>query len=181
MDYAALTKELDLPNLTQLAIYYPEAAVSLKVRIDVTFRKAMHFYSAWSTPRLRSFISGNFIPVPFSGTKSLALLHVVLNLNRNVGRDASELDVESFLSFLSTCPNLETLAFVVSHAKYATVPPLPRQHSEMPCVSKLDLDFAKCRSAPLKIFFNAIRFPHGHYHASANKIKGGREQHGHAL
>jgi len=54
-DNVALTKELDLPNLTQLAVRYPQAAGSLMVRSDVKFRNTMHFYSSWSTPRLRSY------------------------------------------------------------------------------------------------------------------------------
>ncbi len=77
-DYTALAKDLNLPNLTQLTIRHPEPAVSLKVLDDANFRNAIHLYSHWSTPRLRSMFAGNFIPIPFSGTRSLSSLHVDL-------------------------------------------------------------------------------------------------------
>ncbi len=160
-DYVALTKELDLPNLTQLAVRYPQAAGSLNVRSDVKFHKAMHFYSSWSTPRLRSIFVRNFIPVPFSGARSLVSLRVTLLLDHITGDEDSELDVKSLVSFLLACLGPEKLKLVVHDAK-CTSPSLPlaQQRVEMPCVTELDLDFVDCRCAPLKLFFYAVRFPH---------------------
>ncbi len=159
-DYVALTKELDLPNLTQLAVRYPQAAGSLNVRSDVKFHKAMHFYSSWSTPRLRSIFVRNFIPVPFSGARSLVSLRVTLLLDHITGDEDSELDVKSLVSFLLACLGLEKLKlwFTMRNAHLRVFP--WQQHVEMPCVTELDLDFVDCRCAPLKIFFYAVRFPH---------------------
>lgn len=158
-DYAALSKKLDLPNLTQMDINYPRAAVSLKVRSDVKFHNAMHFYSSWLAPGLQSISAGNFIPIPFSGAGSLASLDITLHLGRNADRDGSELDVRSLASFLSVCTTLETFTLIVINAQYATVPLLPERHSDLPFVANLKLEFICCFGAPLKLLFCAVRFP----------------------
>ncbi len=68
-------------------INYPRAAVSLKVRSDVKFHNAMHFYSSWLAPGLQSISAGNFIPIPLFRCGSLASLDITLHLGRNADRD----------------------------------------------------------------------------------------------
>jgi len=154
-DYAKLATNLDFPNLTQLAVRYPEAALSSTVRRNKYNNFAMHFYSSWSTPKLRSMTSRNVIPIPFSGSQSLTSLSIFLNYKAH-----GDLDVNSFVSFLSACPALERFALEVHHASYGATSPVPERCVEMPCVTDLNLAFVKCYRAPLKALFDAVRFPH---------------------
>ncbi len=118
-DYIALAKDLNLPNLTQLTIRYPDPAVSLKVLNDANFRNAIHLYSRWSTPRLRSIFAKNFIPIPFSGARSLTSLHVVLQFvydNDNGDSDLMSSHLRHSFRLVLALRNLRSQFHCVKHA-----------------------------------------------------------------
>lgn len=159
-DYAELAKDLDVPNLTRLLIHYPQPLIRPAMSGDAKYREAMHFYSRWSTPRLQYLYARNFIPIPFSGARSLTSVNILLlfNINNN-DENFERLDVESFVSFLAACPNLEKLALTVDIAKYHSVPTSLTERLEMPSVTQLELGFRECTKAPLKTLFGSISFP----------------------
>ncbi len=69
-ELAELTKGVDLPNLSKLANYYPQIVLSTELQSDEKVREILHYYSSWTTPKLRSITAHNFVPVPFSGSLS---------------------------------------------------------------------------------------------------------------
>ncbi len=152
-DYAALAKKLDLPNLKQLDIRYPQAAASLKVR-DARFHRAMHFYCSWSAPRLRSIFARNFIPIPFPGSGSLASLSISLQFDH--GRRSRRLGIECDIVLVipRRLPCTREVFVRLRCAKYAAIPPLAEHRIEMPCVTNLDLDFVSCYGAHPSIPFS---------------------------
>jgi len=165
-DYVALTKKLDLPNLTQLSARYPATALTSKVGNDKNFYNSIHFYSSWSAPKLRSMVARNFVPIPFPGASSLTTLDVNLQFdNYSRHREDMKWDVKSFVSFLAACPLLERFTLTLSALKYTTVSHFTQQPVDLPvvlpCVTHLELNFTYCSGTPLKSFFSAVRFPRG--------------------
>ncbi len=100
----------------------------------------------------------NFIPVPFPGAQSLTSLNMFLDFDRH--REHLELDVRSFASFLAACPLLEKFSLVIFAMEHATIQPLSECLAVvMTCITNLDITYIYCYGAPIRSFFNAVRFP----------------------
>jgi len=120
----------------------------------------MHFYSSWSTPKLQSLFVTNIIPIPFSGCQSLTTLNVLLQHDRyGSGRKDFDWDSKSLSSLLEVFPILEHFKLTLVGTMHGTILTQPHRPVVMTCVTKLDLDFDDCCGAPLRTFFNTVRFP----------------------
>ncbi len=161
-ELADLTKGLSVPNLSKLAIYYPEVVPGAQLQTRTDLHDALHYYSTWFAPTLRSMTMHYMVPIPFSGTLSITSLTIILHLSvyDTRGDKVAILDVKSLVSFLSVCPALVEFALQVGYANNATSPASSSPRVEMTCVNKLDLRLSCCHASPLKMLFDAVRFPH---------------------
>lgn len=154
-DYSDLSKDIRFSNLTSLDVRYPQTALSS--RVGESFHDAIHFYRSWSTPGLQSLAARNFIPIPFTGARSLTSLGLILNFD-GYGDDSDSLDAGSLGSFLEQCPNLERLKLSLFHANKYTTSSVSKPVVVMPRLNHLDFSFIQCSDDALKAFFNVVRF-----------------------
>ncbi len=142
------------PQLSRLVVRYPSFALYQNESIQ----DFVHFYSTWSTPRLHTMETNNFIPVAFSGSNTIVSLSVTLNFRAHTQGEAP-LDVMAVASFLSSCQVLQDFSFKLRKCKQFIDPPSHHERAEMASVANLDLCFINCRSVVAKSLLSVIRFP----------------------
>lgn len=156
MVLAKVSNGVVVPSLTILDIQYHDVVLRILQERGNSL-PAVHFYSTWSTPRLQSMVTKNFIPVPFSGSQSLKSLS--LSIGFDTFTTPHVFDIVGLLSFLSSCPVVEDITLSVGGAD-SSVPSSSISHPvEMRFVSNLHLHVKLCNSNPLRLFFEHIRFP----------------------
>ncbi len=110
MDLRNGTFNLDARTLSVLIIASPSSLLDTST-FPETFRDAIHFYSAWSTPALSFIITRNLIPIPFSGSNCLKTF--ILNLDFSHAGGEHIFAITALSLFLSSCPMLERFRLAV--------------------------------------------------------------------
>ncbi len=144
---------LNAPHLSQITLRFPYEIYGDKA-VACEARRAMHYYSTWSTPRLRSMKTSDLIPIPFSGSDSLSTLSIYVDLCRQY----PGLDVKSLVNFIASCPVLEDFTLQVCES-LPELEPLVLHRMELKTVTKLDLAFKSCDVSAMRHFIDAVHFP----------------------
>ncbi len=169
-ELAFLAHPLGLPFLSELVILYP-ARLCEFFAADAQASDNIHFYSAWRTPKLRSMVVQNLIPVPFRGAYSLTSLSISLHtllfyevtkgfigLSMANVHSARFLDIKALASFLSSCPALEDFTLRVYGAPI-DVPALTLDHIALERIQNVTLVFGSCTSTVIASILSAVHFP----------------------
>ncbi len=76
---ARITRRLNTPFLSELDIRFPSVILMEDRHRRQDVRDAVHYYSTWSMPKLRSLVMENLLPIPCFAPVSLTNLDITLN------------------------------------------------------------------------------------------------------
>ncbi|KLO11357.1 hypothetical protein SCHPADRAFT_475302 [Schizopora paradoxa] len=166
-DLARETHNLQVNFLTEISINYPYTITSsTNVRPQVP-KDSFHYYSTWSTPRLKSFSIRHLVPIPFSGSASLTTFKARARPERGIRLtpicpsytvQGENYQLIVLVEFLSTCPNLEFSSLEILSLPTVDSSPMPKYH-EFGSIERMKFHFANCEVSSLKSFFDCISFP----------------------
>ncbi len=160
-----MTRNLYAPQLSELVVQYHNDDeidfYEVTPREDlIEFQKKLHYYSSWTLPRLRRMSTMNIIPIRFPGCASLESLSVDMDYCRNRERNQRRaFDAVALAAFLSSCPVLRRFSLRLTSVTFVSNGQLSDQVS-MANVEELDLYLDGCHASCIKLFMDAVRFPH---------------------
>ncbi|KLO11367.1 hypothetical protein SCHPADRAFT_475753 [Schizopora paradoxa] len=150
------TYMLQAPQLNELSVEYPYSPSWLS---DARFLEdpysAIHYYSTWTVPRLRSFTMKYLVPVPFSGSAYLETLAIELEDKWYSPRP----NLSALIDFLVACPNLRTFSLTMSFFDSPALIRIRNRRHELGNVDTLILHFLACEETPVSWIFDHIGFP----------------------
>ncbi|KLO14083.1 hypothetical protein SCHPADRAFT_889556 [Schizopora paradoxa] len=148
------------PLLSDISVHYPTSALSISPfeGFGQDEQVKVHFYSTWPASGLRSFTTKNLIPLPFTGTNSLVSFTISLDFRSQWHIQEGGIPIASLMSFLSSCPALETFSLKLDKCKNFVASEMD-QPVEISSVTAINLRFRHCRSAVVRALISDIRFP----------------------
>ncbi|KLO14098.1 hypothetical protein SCHPADRAFT_996890 [Schizopora paradoxa] len=154
-------RDVGTPQLSEIVVRYPSFRflAHFQGTSHIEFNqndKALHFYSSWETPNLRTMITENIIPIPFSGTTSLTHLQIKLGFYEFYG--VINHFFAALSSFLSSCPVLDRLTLTVRHCDMST-DAAHVTRVDVPSLTELTLLFESGASYVASSLFNLINSP----------------------
>ncbi|KLO08227.1 hypothetical protein SCHPADRAFT_1001087 [Schizopora paradoxa] len=142
--------------LNQLVIHYPFRVLKDEIYNGLE-KDALHFYSTWSSPSLRSMSCKNFVPIPFPGTSALSYISIELAFHFHESGICAY-NATAIASFLSSCQALTNFSMKI-RACTAVIPSPPNQKYMTSHVKSMELLFACCTETVVSSFLDAVSFP----------------------